>query len=161
MYILGKDKQKIFIESLHLIVKSDEEWVRHYLDPKSGQEWITFKFQPEYHGGGITVLRKDPLPDDIKTWIKYCFESENKDDPNGLGMELSDQYELWPDVIGWLEDNWPNIPKGRIKNFIEHLGILLPRNRRNTIGIPPNEVESDYQHFVDLASRAKQLIEAF
>jgi len=161
MYILGKDKQDIFIKSLQLISQSDGGWVRHYLDQKSGQEWITFQFHPESHGGGITVLRKDPPPDDLKTWIKYCFESENNDDPNGLGMEFSVRHELWPDVICWLEENCSNIPMNRIENFIKILGILLPRNRRNIIGIPHAEVEKDYQHYVNLASRAKQLIEAF
>jgi len=158
MYILGIKKQDEVLETLEFFTSSDEGWVRYYRAPNTEQEWIMFYPQPESHGGGIRLLRKDPPPDDINDWIEYCFKSENPDDVNGLGLELSRKQDLWPDVINWLEVNYSNIEKERLVRFIELLGITIPMNRKNTIGIPFSEVEKDYQHLVDLSLRAKDIL---
>ena len=90
--------------------------------------------------------------------MEYCFESENPDDVNGLGLELSKKQDLWPDVVTWLEKNYSNTEREKLVKFIDLLGITSPMNRKNVIGKPFSEVEEDFKNLVDLSLRAKEVL---
>jgi len=161
MYILGKEKQQAVLKSLELISETEEGWTHQYRDTLSGQEWIFFHVHPEYHGGGIPVLRQDPPPAEINSWLELCFGTGSEDDVVGLGLELSNQHESWLLVIEWLESKYSRYSKESITSFIYQLGVRHPTNRRDPLGKSPDEVEEDYQHFVDLAERANCLVSSF
>ena len=161
MYILGKEKQQKVLKVLEFVSKSEGGWGQRYRDPLSGQEWISFQAHSEYHGGGIRVLRHDPPPAVIDNWLDLCFGSDSEDDFRGLGLELSNQFESWLQVIEWLEGNCSQFPQERVIGFIKQLGVLHPMNHRDPLRKSPIEVEADYHHFVELANRANYLIGLF
>jgi hypothetical protein len=74
-------------------------------------------------------------------------------------MELSVQYDAWQYILVWLEENSSNFSKDKLTNFIDLLGMLIPRNRQEIVGKSNDEVEKDYQYYIDLSYRAKKLIE--
>jgi len=158
MYILDHADQESLVESLILVAKADGGWMERYRDPDSGQEWISFQVHGYRQGGGTRILRHEPPPATIEKWMEICFRSDSDDDAYGLAMELSERDDKWPEVVGWLEINRPNLRLPTLKGFIERLGVLHPIDRREVLGKTGEEVAADSERFVDLATRANSLL---
>jgi len=155
MYILDSSKQAELISNLVLIETLDSGWSKRYQNPITGEKWLKF-FVGAGHGN-FPILRNDPPPSDIAEWMEECFSSSDQDNVIGLALELSQKYETWGDVIGYLETNRGRFEAEKIARFIERLTVLSPINRRSTLNKHYTEIEKDAQYFRDLAERARRL----
>lgn len=160
MYILNPSEQEKRLQRLILIESLDCGWSAAYEEPSTRNRWLLFRHHGEMHGGGLPVLREDPPPSTLPDWLAACFATGNQDDIRGLGWELSRDFEQWPAVLDWLEDNSAKLQPSQVKLFIESLEILHPDNRRSIVGKTFAEVEADYHFFVDLAQRAIRILKA-
>jgi hypothetical protein len=78
----------------------------------------------------------------------------------GLCLELSQNYDVWSDVIEYLEANKARFEADKVALFMEQLTILNPINRTSTLNKHYTEVEEDSQYFRDLSERARRLLKA-
>ncbi len=156
MYILSPSEREEFIRGLVLTETLDDGWSRKYRNPVTGEDWLEI-FVSIGHGG-VTILRNDPPPTNVAQWIETCFRSNRQDDVIGLALELSEKYETWAEVIGYLEVNKEKFEAEKIAAFIEQLTVLHSVNRRPTLNKHYTEVDKDYHYFYDLSERAKHLL---
>lgn len=158
MYVLNADRQHHVLRRLTPLDGAQENWHAVFTDPKSGQRWVRFFHHSEAHGGAWPVLRTDPPPTQLAAWLAVCFRSGDSEDVLGLAWELSRDYELWPQVLAWLEAERQTIDAEAIRLFIKHLEILPSLNRRPTLGKDLTAIDEDHRHFVELSARARNLI---
>lgn len=158
MYILNADRQKHMLGRLIKVDATDDGWRTAYQHAETGQRWIRFFHHPESHGGGLTVLRTDPVPSDLASWLEECFDSPDPDDIRGLAWELSRAFEHWPAILDWLESRRSLISPDAVRLFLTHLEILAPGNRRSILGRHVSEIDRDTAHFTALTIRARILL---
>jgi hypothetical protein len=158
IYILDQQEQQKLIDALHLVEKLEGGWRLQYLDPASQQSWVLFYAYPEDHGGGFPILRTDPPPVSLNEWLGDCLVSDREDDVKGIALEFRDRYDLWSQVLDWIESNLSMIPADNLLSFLSTLTILNPRNRMDILGKHYSEIQKDHDHFVRLLERAKNLM---
>jgi len=158
MYVVNAERQRELLRRLTEVSSDRSSWRRSYTDPTSGQQWILFYHRPEQHGGGRRVLRTDPPPPDLASWLRDCLLTGDSDDPIGVAWELSDEYERWPAILDWLEQNLGSISTGYLRTFLRHLTVLEGTNRRPILGKHFTEIDDDHAHFSALAHRANRLL---
>jgi len=158
MYILNQDEQHKLLERLILIETLNGGWTKLYIDSNNNTKWLLFYHHGEIQGGGFPVLRENPPPNELTSWLRQCFSSGQDDDIRGLAWELSKEYEKWTDVLDWLENNSATLSTSHLKLFVNNLEILHVMNRRPIIGKITKDIELDYEFFISLTKRAKRLI---
>ena len=134
----------------------DEGWSRRYQDPRTNESWLE-AFISIGHSG-VTILRKDPPPENVAEWIEKSFSSNRQEDAVGLALELSGKHETWNEVVEYLEANKGQFAFDKVDTFIKQLTILNPVNRRPVMNKHYTEVEKDYEFFRDLSERARRLL---
>ncbi len=160
MYVLKLEDQVQILQGLTLSETTDGGWTRTYRDPLTGEIWLLYHVHSETQGGGSPVLRKEPLPERLSDRLSMAFASGREDDIVGLAWDLSPEYESWPEVLEWLELKHGSLAKDAVASFIRSLSVLVAANRRPTLGKHYVEVIADYNHFLELAERARKLISA-
>ena len=158
LYILDHEEQQKTLQKLSLIEATEGGWTRKYCDPLTGDIWVLYYVRSEMHGGGFPVLRKGSLPENLSDRLSMAFASNREEDVIGLAWDLSSEYERWPEVLDWLEENSESLSTKAVGLFIRCLTVMMPLNRCTTLNKPYEEVEADYTHFLRLAERAKRLV---
>ena len=158
IYILNQHEQQKLIDTLQLVGKLEGGWRLQYLDPSSQQNWVLFYPYSKHHGGGFPVLRTDPPPDSLNEWLSYCLVSDREDDVKGIALEFKDRYDLWSQLLDWIESNLSMIPPDNLRSFLSTLTILNSRNRKDILGKHYLEIQKDHDYFIQLSERAKRLI---
>jgi hypothetical protein len=158
-YFIAEQKLIDQYENQFDLVNRDEtNWTATYMDKETGDKWLSYRVDTEYHGGGNPVMCRLPLPKTTKL-IDISLQTENEDEVFAACRTLVNNEELKKndfrsDLINRLED-LKN--KERQKRIIELTGLDSPFNRREIIGKTLEQVDKDSKHFHDIARRAMKL----
>jgi hypothetical protein len=158
VYVLKREDQEEILQRLTLTEVTDDGWTRKYRHPLTGEIWSLYYVYGELQGGGFPVLRKEPLPERLSDRLSTAFASGREDDVVGLAWDLSSEHEKWSEVLDWLEAKRGSLSTEAVASFIRCLSVLMPINRRPTLGKHYVEVVADHNHFLGLAERARRLI---
>lgn len=141
-----------------LIENNSAKWTKTYLDAETESEWLCFYVDTEYHGGGIPVFGKRPLPD-TNELIKIAITSEYDDEVFAACKTLTEKEKnencdfrkVLIDKLEMLKD------KNRRIKIIELTALDFAINRQVTIGKTFDQIESDFNFYKKIADKAKKL----
>ncbi|MBB6325271.1 hypothetical protein FHS59_000886 [Algoriphagus iocasae] len=138
--------------------QNETEWTITYMDKETGDKWLSYRVDSEYHGGGNPVMCRLPIPDTNKL-IDIALQTENEDEVFAacrtlVNYEQLKNIDFRSDLINRLED-LKN--KERRKRIIELTGLDSPINRREIVGKTSDQVDKDSKHFQGIARRAMKL----
>lgn len=166
-YICNKKDIETKLKALIQTGTSEDGWTRFYSDKTNNENWHSTQYESEYHGGGITVLKKLPPPT-IDQLIDIALTSKDINDVTGASLELSErekyQNENFRDkLIIKLQsiDLYSLSPfdKERLKTIIYESDLFDSTNQREIVGKHWSEINKDAQYFIDIANTAKQILE--
>ena len=159
IYVLDPEEQAELLARLTPTDQYDHQWSCRYVDGETGQHWLAYFPEGALHTVGKRVLRLDPAPEPLAELLRACMTSVRLDDAVGLGIDLREEFEAWPEVIGWLEANRSLVLPAQMEAFLRRLSILMPVNHRPTLGKDAYQIEADHWHFQSLARRAQSLLD--
>ncbi|AKP51328.1 hypothetical protein CA2015_1901 [Cyclobacterium amurskyense] len=142
------------------VANDEANWTTTYVDNETGDKWLYYRVDTEYHGGGNPVMGRLPLPDTSKL-IDIVLQTVNEGEVFAACRTLVNNEQLRKidfrsDLINRLED-LKN--KDRQKMIIDLTGLDSSMNRRGIIGKSSYHVDKDAQHFQKIADRAIKLKE--
>ena len=146
---------------------SEDGWTQYYIDKANDEIWHSTQYGSEYHGGGVTVLKKLPPPT-IDQLINIALTSIDLSDIVGASRELYErekyQKENFRDeLIKKLESlelhNLSSFDKERFKTIIYESSLFDSTNLRGIVGNHYTEINKDAQYYTDIADKAKLLLD--
>jgi hypothetical protein len=154
-----------FVKTLTKTETLDEGWSEKYIDKATGQEWLKYTVDPDrgYHFN-LMLINPPMTTEDI---ICIMFSSSYMDEVSAAAykLNLEEQYEH-KEYRQKLIDKLKQIDltaidrqeTERIQNIIQAGQLLNKVNRRNIVGKHYTEIESDAKFFVDIAEKAKGIL---
>jgi len=145
---------------------SAESWTDHYYDKNSNEEWLLTRYNSEYHGGGVSVLKILPEPS-IEDLIDIAMTSLDKNDIIGASLELSEREKVNKDdfrskllhkLLKVDTSDLSDFEKERLKIIIYESDLYYATNRRNTVGKHFTEVEKDAEYFREISEKSKTIL---
>jgi len=145
---------------------SAESWADYYYDKNSSEEWLLTRYNSEYHGGGVSVLKILPEPS-IEELIDIAMTSLDKNDIIGASLELSEREKINKDDFrSKLLDKLLQVDttvlsdfeKERLKIIIYESDLYDATNRRNIVGKHFTEIEKDADYFRTTSEKAKTIL---
>ena len=141
-----------------LIENNSVKWTKTYLDTETESKWLCFYVDTEYHGGGSPVFGKLPFPD-TNELIKIAMTSEYEDEVFAACKTLTEKEkngncdfrEMLVDKLVMLKD------KNRRIKIIELTALDFAYNRQVTTRKTFDQIESDFNHYKEIAEKAKRL----
>ncbi|WP_159518263.1 hypothetical protein [Sunxiuqinia indica] len=145
-------------KQFELVENNLAEWTKTYLDTETDSKWLCFYVDTEYHGGGSPVCGKLPLPD-TNELINIAMTSEYEDEVFAACKTLTEKEksgncdfrEMLVDKLVMLKD------KNRRIKIIELTALDFAINRQVTNGKTFDQIESDFNHYKEIAEKAKRL----
>jgi len=145
-------------KQFELIENNSVQWTKTYLDTETKSEWLCFYVDTEYHGGGIPVFGKLPLPD-TNELIKIAMTSEYEDEVFAACKTLTEKEKIencdfrkvLVDKLEILKD------RNRRINIIALTALDFAINRQVTLGKTFDQIESDFNIYKEIADKAKRL----
>ena len=157
VYVLDRKEQEDKLARLAEVEVKDDGWTRYFADPETDERWTLYHPRSEKHGGGPRFLRRGDIPNDVAGWAVALLRNGTEADVVGAGTDLSAEPEVWAAVLDRIEAEREALRSNLVREFLNHLGVLQPVNRRPIVGKPGAEVASDAAHFQELADRAAAL----
>ena len=145
-------------KQFELVENNLAKWTKTYLDTETESEWLCFYVDTEYHGGGSPIFGKLPLPD-TNELINIAMTSEYEDEVFAACNTLTEKEkngncdfrEMLVDKLVMLKD------KNRRIKIIELTALDFSFNRQVTTGKTFDQIESDFNHYKEIAEKAKGL----
>ena len=154
------------LKSLTETGTSEDGWTQYYLDKTNDEIWHSTKYGSEYHGGGVTVLKRLP-PLTMDQLINIALTSIDLSDITGASRELYEREEFQKEnfrseLIQKLESfdlcSLSSFDKERLKTIIYESSLFDSANRREIVGKHWTEINKDAEYFTDIASRTKLIL---
>ena len=145
---------------------SAESWTDYYYDKNSNEEWLLTRYDSEYHGGGVSVLKMLPEPS-IEELIDIAMTSLSKNDIRGASLELSEREKINKDdfrsklldkLLQVDTSSLNDFEKERLKTIIYESNLYDATNRRNIVGKHFTEIEKDADYFRTISEKAKAIL---
>jgi hypothetical protein len=145
---------------------SEDGWTHYYRDENNDEIWHSTQYNSEYHGGGVTVLKKLPPPTIVQL-INIALTSIDLSDITGASRELYEREkyqkenfrdELIKKLESYNPHNLSSFDKERFKTIIYESSLFDSTNIRGIVGKHWTEINKDAQYYSDIASKAKQLL---
>lgn len=125
--------------------------------------------EPEYYGGSYQLLIKQPLPKTNELIdIALCSTDPNEIAAACVFLYTGEQMEsidFRESQITRLEEYYSSIKLNltafetkRIETIINESELTDSTNKKPILGKHYTEIEKDYQHYKDIAQRAKQIL---
>ena len=130
-----------FTKRLRLLETTGGGLEKTLLDESTGERWREYHPYPDDHSP--LQLRRDPLPDDLRTLIEACLNSPSPEDWCGLGAHLSDRIPA-ESIAPVLRELAPRLPREALEQF--GCGYLA-QDQRNLIGMNWTAVQESYRLF--------------
>lgn len=89
-FICGQDEVNLKLTTLTKTGVSDKGWTQYYSDQMTNEKWLLTQFHAEYHGGGISILKRIPEPP-VEELIDIAITSSYTNDIVGASNELSER----------------------------------------------------------------------
>jgi hypothetical protein len=145
---------------------SAESWTDYYYDKNSNEEWLLTRYNSEYHGGGVSVLKILPEPS-VEDLIDIAMTSLDKNDIIGASLELSEREKVNKDdfrsklldkLLQIDSTGLNDFEKERLKIIIYESDLYDATNRRNIVGKHFTEIEKDADYFRTISEKAKIIL---
>lgn len=130
-----------FTNRLSLLETAGDGWEKIFLDESTGERWREYYPYPDDRSP--TQLRRDPLPDDLRTLIEACLISPSPEDWCGLGAHLSGRFsaEVIAPVLRGLA---PRLPREALDRFGR---CYRAEDQRDIVGMDWTAVQESYRRF--------------
>lgn len=168
-FIINRDEIEEKKKSLSLINSIENGWELHFVDRISGVNWIEYRVNSEYHGGGNPILVMQPERN-ASELIELAAMSENLEEIKGACIMLSarEQYhkiEFREELITVLESlykSWEGklgrFEAEKLETIIVETNLEDSSNRRETSGKHFSEIDMDFNHYKGIAVRARKIM---
>ena len=165
-FICNQDEVETKLKTLTKTGASTDGWTHYYADKNSNEEWHLTRYDSEYHGGGVPVLKRLPEPI-IEELINIAMTSTDTNDIIGASLELSERERYKKeDFRGRLlnrllqvdTSNLSHFEKERLKIIIYESDLYDATNRRDIVGKHFTEIQNDADYFRTNAQKAKNIL---
>ena len=145
---------------------SADGWTHYYFDNNSKEEWLLTRYESEYHGGGVPVLKKLPEPA-IEELIDIALTSIDTNDIIGASRELYEREKynkedfrdkLCNRLLQVDTSNLTNFEKERFKIIIYESNLYDATNLRDIVGKHFTEIEKDAEYYRTISNKIKKLL---
>jgi hypothetical protein len=157
LFIAARSKIAEFLPRLHQVQKAD--WSADYLDQATGERWIRYPLW-DYHGPGPECLRRgDP---DLSEILDCIGSSHDDAEVAAAAFHLVNEHpgrkENYTPLVEYLEALVQGKPSVRqLRNAalaVSWSAANQPFNSRDPSGKSIEQVNADYRHFLEIATRA-------
>jgi hypothetical protein len=166
-FICNQGEVESKLKSLAKTGTSTDGWTHYYVDNNSKEEWHLTRYDSEFHGGGVPVLKRIPEPA-LDELIDIAMTSADTNDIIGASLELSERekykkedfrVKLLNRLLQVDTTNLTDFEKERLKIIIYESDLYDATNRRNIVGKHYTEIESDADYYRRAAHMAKSILE--
>jgi len=166
-FICNQGEVEVKLKSLAKTGTSIDGWTDYYVDNNSREEWHLTRYDSEFHGVGIPVLKRIPEPA-LDELIDIAMTSAEINDIIGASLELSERekykkedfrVKLLNRLLQVDTTNLTDFEKERLKIIIYESDLYDATNRRNIVGKHYTEIESDADYYSRAAQIAKSILE--
>jgi hypothetical protein len=130
-----------FTSRLRLLETTGDGWEKTFLDESTGERWREYHPYPDDRCP--TQLRRDPLPDDLRTLIEACLISPSPEDWCGLGAHLSGRFSA-EGIAPVLRELAPRLPREALDRFGRS---YRAEDQRDIVGMEWTAVQESYRRF--------------
>jgi hypothetical protein len=154
------------VKMLEEVEVLDEGWSTKYVDPGTGEYWLMYQMNAEYHGGGQSNLFRLPEPDSNEL-IQIIITTKFDDEAVAAAALLSHNEEVSSSefrdrLIEALENvtagNLTIEEKEKFKRVITSSTLDSSLNRRSTMNKTCQEVLLDAAFFQRIATKATKIL---
>jgi hypothetical protein len=165
-FICNQGEVDFKLQTLTQTGTSEDGGTSYFMDKSSNEEWILTRYDSEYHGGGVPVLKKLPEPT-INQLMHIAFTSVDKNDIIGSSRELSerekcDGHDFRDKLIERLLlvdiSKLTDFEKERIKIIVYESDLYDSTNRREIVGKHFTEIERDANYYRTISQKAKNIL---
>lgn len=166
-FICNPDDVDYKLQCLTKTGTSVEGWTEYFLDENTNENWLLTRYDSEYHGGGIPVLKKLPEPT-IDKLINIAMTSFDINNIIGASIELSEREknkkeDFRDNLLNCLlkidTSNLTDFEKERLKIIIYESDLYDTTNRRNIVGKHFTEIQNDADYYKTIANKAKHILD--
>lgn len=165
-FICNQDNVNSKIQTLTKKGTSVDGWTEDYVDEDTNENWLLTRYNSEYHGGGVPVLKKLPEPT-IDKLIDIAITSYDTNNIIGASLELCEREKFNKEnfrdkLISRLlqvdTSNLSDFEKERLKIIIYESDLYDATNRRNIVGKHFTEIQIDAEYYRTIADKAKEIL---
>ncbi|MDR9415905.1 MAG: hypothetical protein RI564_06465 [Gracilimonas sp.] len=157
MYIVNTKRQVERINEMITLRKNMETFEVYYHDPSTGKLWKSFFPRGYKQHKGPKLLRVDPPPSSMEHQLHLCLNSPDDGDAIGLGIEWSVKPEKWQEILELLHKNRKRYQRANLNTFINHLGVLKPRQSLHEIDVKPMDIGLQEEDLNELTKKARYI----
>ena len=166
-FICNQDEVEAKLKTLTKTGTSIDGWTHYYVDNNSKVEWHLTRYDSEYHGGGVAVLKRIPEAS-LEELIEIAMTSAETSEIIGASLELSEREKYKKeDFRATLINRLLQVDTSNMTDFeMERLKIIIceselydATNRRNIVGKHSTEIEKDAEYYRTAAYQAKSILE--
>ncbi len=165
-FICNQSQVDSKIKDLTKTGTSEDGWIEFYIDKNTNDNWLLTRYNSEYHGGGLPILKKIPEPT-IDELIDIAITSGDTNNIIGASLELSEREKnkkedfrakLLSRVMQFDTSNLSKFEKERLKIIIYESNLFDATNRRDIVGKHFTEIQTDADYFKTNARIAKDIL---
>jgi hypothetical protein len=165
-FICNQDEIETKLKTLTKKGTSTDGWTDYYVDKNSNEEWHLTRYDSEYHGGGVPVLKRLPEPT-TEELINIALTSGNTNEIIGASLELSERERykkedfrarLINQLLQVNTSNLSDFEKERLKIIIYESDLYDATNRQDIVGKHFTEIDSDANYYRTTAQKAKSIL---
>lgn len=148
------------VESLQAVDASLDGWSTRFVDPETGETWTRVFLGAESQGGGFPILVREPAP----TAADLLSLAATSPEPSEIAASVwlladSDSQGKYKEYLIRVAETAAASGDRDRAALLVGWGLLLDEsNLRPTLGKTPDDVTSDHQHFLEIATRARKLL---
>jgi len=141
--------------------RSPDGWTATFVDPTTDERWQRIYLGSEYHGGGMPILLKEPMPS-VDELLSMAADSLDSAELAASAWLLADQ-----DLEGRYKDRLVAIAEelsiqghhARAALVVAWGDLMSDMNLRPTLGKSDADITKDHTHFCAIAARARMLLQ--
>lgn len=164
-HIINKEQIKRKIEKMKNLGWTNDGWTEHFIDDEN-QNWELTNYESEYHGGGISVLRKK-FNLSVDYLIDLIFESNDLEEISAIALELYDKEQhqkidfrekLLNQILKQNLENLNSFEKEKIKLIIFESSLYDATNRKEILGKTHNQIMEDAKYYREISEKSKEIL---
>jgi len=165
-FICNEEEIKTKLKTLIKTGVSIDGWTDYYVDNNSNEVWHLTRYDSEYHGGGVPVLKRIPEPT-IEELIDIAMNSTDSNDIIGASLELYERErynkedfrdKLLNRMLKVDTTSLTPFEKKRLKIIIYESDLYDATNRRDILGKHFTEIQSDAEYYRAISQKAMSIL---
>jgi len=139
---------------------STDGWTKTFIDPVTGERWCRTYLGSEYHGGGMPILVREPMPgvDDLLEIAAHSVDETEIAASAWLLTDLDREGGFKERLVAIAEQAVSRGDQIRAALLVGWGGLDSEMNLRPALGRVAAEVTRDHEHFKAIAARARHAI---